>query len=329
MKITEENKKIIDEWYSQFQKFDKLNINDAKNLYQKYMQEANEDVKLKLREQLIYGMMHVVYNLLSNSHMDYFKSSLYTMDDIISETVNYLIDCIDEGKLLKMKFFSSLFGRDYYLFISNKFFGKSHNPLLKTQNHDIYQKILLWYFQLKDEGIDIEFGLFEDYMKSIFNLTCSKASTINYVDLYNGLAGFYKYCTDNDFHIEDVKKMNQQLRDFMNNIGLNMEQTNSKDLELSEDEFFNKIYFDELKQSLYDIIYSSLLTPKERAVICMSFGLYEKEYTHRKIAKYLNISYPRVGQLESSAMYKLKSRCMRCKKDDEVKIMKKWLSYKK
>ena len=52
----------------------------------------------------------------------------------------------------------------------------------------------------------------------------------------------------------------------------------------------------------------SVLTPRERLVLKMRYGLYnEEEYTQREIAKYLGISRSYVSRIEKSAIEKLRA----------------------
>ena len=60
-------------------------------------------------------------------------------------------------------------------------------------------------------------------------------------------------------------------------------------------------------QTLYEKV-ESVLSPRERLVLKMRYGLYnEEEYTQREIAKTLGISRSYVSRIEKSAIEKLRS----------------------
>ena len=60
-------------------------------------------------------------------------------------------------------------------------------------------------------------------------------------------------------------------------------------------------------QKLYEEL-ESLLTPRERLVLKMRYGLYNgEEYTQREVARQLGISRSYVSRIEKSAIQKLRS----------------------
>lgn len=77
-------------------------------------------------------------------------------------------------------------------------------------------------------------------------------------------------------------------------------------IESDEDDAHKKT---ELKENIR-ILYSkveSVLSPRERLVLKMRYGLYEEEeYTQREIAKLLGISRSYVSRIEKSAIEKLR-----------------------
>ncbi|MBQ8559252.1 MAG: RNA polymerase sporulation sigma factor SigK [Tyzzerella sp.] len=77
-------------------------------------------------------------------------------------------------------------------------------------------------------------------------------------------------------------------------------------IETSEDDAQTKIALKDDIKTLYDKL-ESVLSPRERLVLKMRYGLYnQEEYTQREIAKQLGISRSYVSRIEKSAIEKLR-----------------------
>lgn len=77
-------------------------------------------------------------------------------------------------------------------------------------------------------------------------------------------------------------------------------------IETDEDDAHKKVELKEDIQTLYNRVESEL-SPRERLVLKMRYGLYnEEEYTQREIAKQLGISRSYVSRIEKSAIEKLR-----------------------
>lgn len=327
--IRKENSEILERWYKSFKNFEKLDITGAKELNTLMLNEKDENKKLQLREKLIYGTLYTVYKFLKNSEFLDFKSSSYTMDDIISETVNYLINNIDEGNILKISFLSGLFTRNYYVTLCNKLMGENQNTLLTVEGSIIFQKILVWYFELKDSGYDIDFNNFEPYVKSTFNFKNKKSNIFDYIDLYNGLNGFYEYCQNNNIDTHDKAKISKQYVDFIINIGNNITKENSHNEPVMEDDLFEKTFFEEMKQTLIDLLNLGLIDDRAKNIIYMRYGLNGEKYTLRQVAKYFHISQDRVRDIENKTLRFLRRAYrynMHLNKEHD-KVLMKWRSY--
>lgn len=307
-KIRKENMDILEKWYKSIERFEKLDILDAKELYIKFLKEKDENKKAQLRDKLIYGCLHIIYKFLKKSRFIDFKSPSYTMDDIISESINYLIKSIDEGKILKISYLSSLFKKCYYMSLSKKLIGTSQNIFQESLNFDKYKEILFWYFDLKNKGYDIDSNIFEDYMKTIFGFHNRKFTSFDYAYIYNTLNGFYTYCFKNNIDIKD-EQFNIYLKNFIINIGSNIEKVNPKNIKTNEnDEIIEEISLEELKDVVRETINSDLFTEREKVVLHMHFGINGEKATYEQIGKYLNISAERVRQIEVKALRKLRSK---------------------
>lgn len=77
-------------------------------------------------------------------------------------------------------------------------------------------------------------------------------------------------------------------------------------IETNEDDAQTKVALKEDIRTLYSKVESEL-SPRERLVLKMRYGLYEKEeYTQREIADQLGISRSYVSRIEKSAIEKLR-----------------------
>lgn len=77
-------------------------------------------------------------------------------------------------------------------------------------------------------------------------------------------------------------------------------------IETSDDDAHTQIALRDDIQTLYGKL-ESVLSPRERLVLKMRYGLYnQEEYTQREIAKQLGISRSYVSRIEKSAIEKLR-----------------------
>lgn len=78
-------------------------------------------------------------------------------------------------------------------------------------------------------------------------------------------------------------------------------------IETNEDDASDRIVLKQNIQKLYEEL-ESLLTPRERLVLKMRYGLYNgEEYTQREVARQLGISRSYVSRIEKNAIQKLRS----------------------
>lgn len=77
-------------------------------------------------------------------------------------------------------------------------------------------------------------------------------------------------------------------------------------IEMDDDDAYSKIALKDDIKTLYQKL-ESILSPRERLVLKMRYGLYnQEEYTQREIASQLGISRSYVSRIEKSAIEKLR-----------------------
>ena len=127
----------------------------------------------------------------------------------------------------------------------------------------------------------------------------------------NRLAAYASKCIDNEIlmYLRSKKKTNKEVS-LYEPLGIDKEgnEIHLYDIiETNEDDASDRIVLKQNIQKLYEEL-ESLLTPRERLVLKMRYGLYNgEEYTQREVARQLGISRSYVSRIEKSAIQKLRS----------------------
>lgn len=127
----------------------------------------------------------------------------------------------------------------------------------------------------------------------------------------NRLTAYASKCIDNEIlmYLRSKKKTNKEVS-LYEPLGVDKEGNEIQlydIIETNEDDASDRIVLKQNIQKLYEEL-ESLLTPRERLVLKMRYGLYnEEEYTQREVARQLGISRSYVSRIEKSAIQKLRS----------------------
>ena len=127
----------------------------------------------------------------------------------------------------------------------------------------------------------------------------------------NRLAAYASKCIDNEIlmYLRSKKKSNNEVC-LYEPLGIDKEGNEIQlydIIETNEDDASDRIVLKQNIQKLYEEL-ESLLTPRERLVLKMRYGLYNgEEYTQREVARQLGISRSYVSRIEKSAIQKLRS----------------------
>lgn len=127
----------------------------------------------------------------------------------------------------------------------------------------------------------------------------------------NRLAAYASKCIDNEIlmYLRSKKKTNKEVS-LYEPLGIDKEGNEIQlydIIETNEDDASDRIVLKQNIQKLYEEL-ESLLTPRERLVLKMRYGLYNgEEYTQREVARQLGISRSHVSRIEKSAIQKLRS----------------------
>ena len=127
----------------------------------------------------------------------------------------------------------------------------------------------------------------------------------------NRLAAYASKCIDNEIlmYLRSKKKTNKEVS-LYEPLGIDKEGNEIQlydIIETNEDDASDRIVLKQNIQKLYEEL-ESLLTPRERLVLKMRYGLYNgEEYTQREVARQLGISRSYVSRIEKSVIQKLRS----------------------
>ena len=127
----------------------------------------------------------------------------------------------------------------------------------------------------------------------------------------NRLAAYASKCIDNEIlmYLRSKKKTSKEVS-LYEPLGIDKEGNEIQlydIIETNEDDASDRIVLKQNIQKLYEEL-ESLLTPRERLVLKMRYGLYNgEEYTQREVARQLGISRSYVSRIEKSAIQKLRS----------------------
>lgn len=127
----------------------------------------------------------------------------------------------------------------------------------------------------------------------------------------NRLVAYASKCIDNEIlmYLRSKKKTNKEVS-LYEPLGIDKEGNEIQlydIIETNEDDASDRIVLKQNIQKLYEEL-ESLLTPRERLVLKMRYGLYNgEEYTQREVARQLGISRSYVSRIEKSAIQKLRS----------------------
>lgn len=127
----------------------------------------------------------------------------------------------------------------------------------------------------------------------------------------NRLAAYASKYIDNEIlmYLRSKKKTNKEVS-LYEPLGIDKEGNEIQlydIIETNEDDASDRIVLKQNIQKLYEEL-ESLLTPRERLVLKMRYGLYNgEEYTQREVARQLGISRSYVSRIEKSAIQKLRS----------------------
>ena len=313
------------QWEKNIENIKEISLEEAKELYKKYEKSQNEEEKIVLRNQIIEGLLPYTIKNISNKYKNYSVFKLLNEEDLISQSINYLVTCIETGKLLNIDELGDLFQGKYYSHIFNENYNTSqsldNNPQIRPIiTNDDFVKYFKLYIDLRNEKeitID-EFKqeIFKDKNNiSKFNETEVKGiDNEHFKEVYEGFEKLYKKLEDKETY--KVNLSENEIRFSKNFLYETMmkERINEESKEI--DNMLDEVELTNLVTKIEKNM-DEVLTEDQAKVIRLRFGLDGKgPKTLEETASIMNTKGEIVRQIEMKALRKLRNT-------EEIQEMKK------
>lgn len=290
--MIDNNNLILEDWKHQISSFKKLNINEAKELYQKAISTNDNNLRKRYIDTIILGTLYVVYNYIERNNLELFCSSTFDMNDIISAFNEVWIRKINNGELLNINRFSLLFTFTYFRDVCNQLIGEE--IVVDEQfkiNTDNFIMLFLEYVKLKNKDNK---ELLKKYYENRYN---------TYIN-YNVMNLFEKIYSNLNFDkIDDLNLNKTKMYYYLKliiNIGLlqNLSDEYADETNM-EDKIINEIFFESFIKDVDYVIKDE----RQKQVIHQRFGLDSGIFsTLDDIANVHNVSRERVRQIEVKSL---------------------------
>lgn len=299
----------LEMWFERIKNYPRLKLNEAQKLYKEMIKENDDDKKIKMRNNLINSTIYVILNCLKNSDLDILENGSYDMDDIISSTIEYYINEVDNGNLLNVPCFSSLFGKTYYSYLSSIFVPQKEDiEISKFITLYNFGDLMEIFLLLKRNNDDITF---EDYLNEVRNAeyidgwNCYKGSENYLYKCFQTFQNIYSKININDNNIPSKTKL-MFMRHLLADISLREDfSLTPKDDSNFEDEVINDVL---IKKSIDYIVNHSELQEREIDILIKRFGIGDESVkTLEQIGNIYRLSGARIGKIEENALKKLRN----------------------
>ena len=302
-------------WFERINIYDKLKLKEAQNLYIKMINETDDNKKRTIRDNIINSTLYAVLNYLKNSNLEILENGSYDMNDIISATIEFYINEIDNGNLLNVSGFSNLFGGTYYTYLSSIFVPQKEDieisQIIGLDNFGDLMEIFLYLKRNKD---DVSF---QEYLNEI------KKSRLGYRldDFYFiNLRNYFYKCFEefqniyNKTNIDDENLPYKTKLKFMRHLLIDISlKENISSTTMSEYDFETEFINNYLIQKSIDyIINDSGLQKREIGVLIKRYGIENGETMNLdQVGMIYGKSKERIRQIEAKALRKLRSPYIR------------------
>ena len=298
----EKNKNKLEEWEKEISKYEKLNFNDAKQMYIEFINCDNQK-KERIREELILGTLYVVCNFIKNSGLLYMNSYYYDMSDIIATCNEIWIKKIDEGMLLQKETFNKIFDSDFYNQICKSLNITSDiDSKIYLYNIKSFTKLLMHYIKEKEKNEKYDYYELTKYIEDnptyqsfyqIFDFYFNEKYNVSFFEFIDRIIESF------ELEEENLNLSNTNLYKIKNIIINNGMEYSREDInKLTIENFENEMDIQYLREELIKVL--ETLTKREEKIISERYGLYDGERKSlEEVAKKIGVTSARIRDIEA------------------------------
>lgn len=293
------NIKVLERWNNDISKYPKYSYKEALNKYREMISTNDETKKKEIRQDLILGTLHVIYQYISKKQIAYLNSTSYDINDVINGLVETLINIIDSGQLLKYTCYSDLYhaqltkGLDFIVGDQQFNIASKIDTTLENFVDTIYKYILI-----KQSGKELSQEEFDEFMKE------NNCESYNFQTkaLFDAICKSIKL---DDVNMEFTSKTIDRIKYLLINNGYEYLKKTPSNINSynNTEKVLENMYNNELIRYAME---TSYLTDRERTIITERYGLDGKERkSYNELAIKLKCSIGRVQYLEVQALRKI------------------------
>lgn len=284
--------------------YNKIKIEEAKELYIKAMNTSDEELKKLYLNKIILGTLYVIYNYVDKNNYDLIYSSSYDKDDVVNSFIEVWIKRIKDGELLNAQRYSN---------IINVSFVNQVNKILVSDEISVSQQFKIGanefkemfyiYTELKNSGKDFNIKDVIDGYNKIYGHILFRNGMFDYMfamfeTIYNRL----NFNKEEELEIT-VRNIDILFELLINNGLFDKLSTNELESDFSDD-VSHKVMLD----TFMKIVETKVTNERARNILHQYYGLDDEEpKTLEDVAKSLNLSTKeRVRQIKNKTISKLR-----------------------
>ena len=292
------NQYILDMWIREVSTYEKLTIAKAQELYKKFKETEDSELKKSYMDRLIMGTLYILCDYISRNELITLCTSQFDMNDLINSFIESWIKTINEGKLLNVDMFSKLFRSGLFTDVFSNL-GCSDVDIYEQFyfNSDIVGDLFLHFVKCKNAGQEFDYDAILDENDSWYDWF----KVCNLIPLFEKM--YDRLLSNKDESLEIARTKLMLLIKYYISVGL-IDRINSNIPEevLMED----KIIDDIVHQLFLEDVDSVVSSERAKQIIRLKYGLDgEDTHTFHEIADKYKISEMKTKLVEKRARRQL------------------------
>lgn len=290
----------LEVWYEKIKDFDRLTLDDARELLNKANSTSDENLKKLYMDKVILGTLYVVYNNIKTVSLNLLANSVYDMDDIINTYNELWIREIRRGRLFEIEAFSRVFKRGFFsklnkILCNNEYVIRKETCIIAKNLKNYFYK----YLELRNMRDDITVDEFLEFIDDDY------LNSVDYIErerLFILLERIYENMNFDKVDDCNLSKTNFDHIKYLF-IDSTLEVPIPREYSVSyEDEVINKIYM----ENIMEFIENSNLDEARKQVLSWRFGLDDDKKTIRDIGLICGKKGEIIRRREAEALYNLR-----------------------